>query len=57
MGHFIKGSVIKHPYSKFIHIWMNIFLEYTNQELRINKTEKVDSTKKNKINTKNKKIL
>ena len=31
---------------------MNIFLEYTNQELRFNKTEKVDSTKKNKINKK-----
>lgn len=52
MGHFIKDSVIKHQYSKFTHIWMNIFLEYTNQEPRINKTEKVDSTKNKKMKKK-----
>lgn len=49
MGHLIKSSVIKHQYSKFIHKWMNLFLESTNKEPRIKKTEKVDSTKKNQI--------
>lgn len=45
MGNLIKGSVIKHQYvytDEFIYI----FVEQTNQELRVKKTEKFDSKKK-----------